>query len=142
MSKSTSAPKKQISEKADVNTDEKEEIFKKIRLVFSEYIPPLTTIIDTESRFELVSKKQVEFQGKKREAMYFGAVMIHSGFVGFYLMHVYINPAVLEKIGTELHKTLKGKSCFHIKKLDKNLLQQIEEAVKNGIDCYKKMKFI
>ena len=42
----------------------------------------------------------------------------------------------------ELKKTLKGKTCFNIKKLDATLLKQVEELLKKGFDMYKKEKFI
>lgn len=80
--------------------------------------------------------------GRKRPEMYFGAAFIQSNYVGLYLMHVYMSKNGLEKLGPELRKTLEGKSCFHIKTLDKNLIKQIEVAVKDDIDCYKKPGFI
>ena len=74
--------------------------------------------------------------------MYFGAAIIQGNYVGLYLMHVYLSADYLKKIANELGRTLKGKSCFHIKKLDDNLIKQIETAVSEGIDCYKKLGFI
>jgi len=40
-------------------------------------------------------------------------------------------------MGPDLRKLLKGKSCFHIKKLDENLVNQIETALKEGLNYYK-----
>jgi hypothetical protein len=57
-------------------------------------------------------------------------------------MHVYISSDYLKKISPDLMKTLKGKSCFHIKALDENLIKQIKTAVKDGMECYKKLNFI
>src|SRR2546423_10945845 len=110
MNRSTSAPKKAVVKKAVIKKDEKPEIFKKLRDIFSAYAPPLSVITDTSTRYELVSNKSVEFMGKKRDNMYFGAVMVQKGFVGFYLMHIYVKPEYVEKLGPELRKLLKGKS--------------------------------
>lgn len=142
MSKTTSAPKKSTSKKSDVKSDSKTEIFKKIRSAMIGYVPPLTIIKDTEKRFELVSNKSVEFMGKKRDNMYFGAVMIQGGFVGFYLMTIYAQTGLVQKLGPDLKKLLKGKSCFHIKKITPELLEQIKDAMETGIECYRKLNFI
>lgn len=80
--------------------------------------------------------------GRKKPEVYFGAAIIQSNYVGLYLMHVYMNAEYLKKISPELVKTLKGKSCFHIKTLDNNLIKQIEAAVKDGMECYRKLNFI
>lgn len=139
MSKTTTAPKKRAQPKT---SDERLEIFQTLRTILSKYAPPLTATSDFEGRYELVSKKPSEFMGRKRPEMYFGSVIIQGNYVGLYLMHVYMSAAHLKKIAPDLLKTLKGKSCFHIKTLDKNLIKQIEAAVKDGIDCYKKLGFI
>lgn len=129
-------------ERAYIPQDDRLEIFKKLKSILSKCSPPLTATSNFEGRYELVSKKPIEFMGRKKPEMYFGATIIQGNYVGLYLMHVYISADYLKKIAPELGKTLKGKSCFHIKKLDDNLIKQIETAVKDGIECYKKLGFI
>lgn len=138
MSKTTSTPKKESAGKAAAKADERLEIFKRLKLILSRYSPPLTAVSDYESRYELVSKKQVMYRGKQVEQVYFGAVIIQSAYVGLYLSAVYDEPANLEKIGKDLRGKLKGKSCFHIKKLDDSLALQVEQAVKAGFEYYKR----
>ncbi len=41
-----------------------------------------------------------------------------------------------------LLKLLKGKACFHIKKDDADLLEQIKDALEAGFDLYKKRGWI
>ncbi len=125
-----------------IKTDERLRIFKALKKILSKYSPPLVAVSDYESRYELVSKKETEYQGRKFKVVYFGAVIIQNHYTGLYLMHVYSNPKMLEKIPPELRKYLKGKCCFHIKTIDDKLIKQIEKTVKDGIDCYKKIKFI
>lgn len=122
--------------------DDRLQIFNKLKSILSKYSPPLTATSNFEGRYELVSKKPIEFMGRKKTEIYFGAAIIQANYVGLYLMHVYVSAEYLKKIAPELGKTLKGKSCFHIKKLDENLIKQIETAVKDGIECYKKLNFI
>lgn len=142
MNKTTSAPKKAASKKADVKTDAKSKIFQEIRSVMVKYIPPLAVLRDTENIFELTATKTVEFMGKKRNGIYFGAVMVKKGFVGFYLMTIYAQPGLVQKLGPDLKKLLKGKSCFHVNKLTQELLQQIKDSIETGIECYRKLGFI
>ena len=122
--------------------DARMEIFQKLRKILSKYSPPLVVISDFDSRYELVSKKEVEFNGRKYDQMYFGATIIQSNYVGLYLMHVYAQPGNVDKISPELRKCLKGKSCFHIQSADDKLMKQVETTVRDGIECYKKLKFM
>jgi hypothetical protein len=48
-----------------------------------------------------------------------------------------MNDIVRRKLGPELLTTLKGKACFHIKKDDPVLFEQIEKALRIGVDAYK-----
>lgn len=139
MSKSTSEPKKRSLPKQQ---DNRLEIFRQLKKILSEYAPPLTAVSDFEGRYELVSKKPVEFMGRKKPEIYFGGAIIQGNYVGLYLMHVYVSPEHLKQIAPDLLKTLKGKSCFHMKTIDNNLIKQIEAAVKDGIGCYRKLGFI
>jgi len=139
MSKLISESKKSSLSKSQ---DQRLEIFKQLKQILSKYSPPLTAVSDFEGRYELVSKKPTEFMGRKRPEMYFGAAIIQSNYVGLYLMHVYMSADYLKKISPDLMKTLKGKSCFHIKTLDDNLIKQIKTAVKDGMECYRKLNFI
>lgn len=94
--------------------------------------------IDIEGKYDLWVEKQVEVLGKKKDDMYFGGLIIQSNYVGLYLMPVYTNPELKDEIAPELLKTLKGKSCFHIKKDDKELMKQVKDALKIGYEWYKK----
>jgi len=37
----------------------------------------------------------------------------------------------------EMLALLKGKSCFHIQRIDATVMAQIEKALKVGFDCYR-----
>jgi hypothetical protein len=122
--------------------DDRLAIFKEIKKMLKKYEPPMTAVSDFESRYELVSKKDVVAFGRKRKEIYFGAAIIQSNYVGFYLMSVYANPELTKKIPAELMATLKGKSCFHIKKLDTTLKQQIAQSLAMFFEFYKKQGWV
>src|SRR4051812_28371995 len=118
MNRSTSTPKKRSQPKKPENL---EGIFMILKAMLARYVPPLTPIYDKPDRYELVSKKPIEFMGVKKEAVCFASTRIQGSFVGLYLMHVYMQPKNLEKLGPRLRKALKGKTCFHIKEIDQEL---------------------
>ncbi len=85
----------------------------------------------------LVSNKPVEIAGKLRKELWFAAAMIQKGYVGFYFMPPASEAEKKEIFKPALWKCLKGKGCFHIKKLDAELAKQVEAALKKGYAVYK-----
>ncbi|MEO5684754.1 MAG: hypothetical protein ABIQ88_19085 [Chitinophagaceae bacterium] len=91
----------------------------------------------TGGQILLVSDKPVTIHGKIRDELWFAAALIQKGYVGFYFMPVYTGPEIKEVFKPELLKCLKGKSCFHIKKQDEEILKQIKESLAIGYRKYK-----
>lgn len=98
--------------------------------------------IDTDTRYELWSEKELVADGRKRNDVYFAGLIIQSKYVGFYYMPVYIEPEMKTFFQQELLKMLKGKSCFHIKKLDGALEIQIAEALEKGYKLYEERDWV
>jgi hypothetical protein len=90
----------------------------------------------------LISEKATVIDGRKREELWFASALVQKGYVGFYYMPVYMNEVVRSQLKPELLKCLKGKACFHIKKNDPLLFDQIGEALEIGYASYKKMGWI
>jgi len=65
------------------------------------------------------------------------SLILQKGYVGFYFMPIYIEPALKNKLSPSLTKLLQGKTCFHVKKLEGDLLRHIESALEEGVKCYK-----
>jgi hypothetical protein len=57
-------------------------------------------------------------------------------------MPIYTDTSLKEIFEPELLNLLKGKSCFHIKKLDEKLKNQIEMVLKKGYELYKEREWI
>src|SRR6478736_1805075 len=85
-----------------------------------------------DGKVALVSKKPVEILGRKKDELWFAGALVQKGYVGFYYMPVYADPSIKKLIKPELLKCLKGKSCFYIKKFDKEVFSQIKEALALG----------
>lgn len=90
----------------------------------------------TYGQINLVSHKPVLINGVKKEEVWFVSLLIQKGYVGFYFMPIYCLPEVKEMVTEPLLKCLKGKSCFHIKKLDDGLKMDIKKAIKIGFDVF------
>ena len=118
------------------------EIYATLKPLLKKYVPPYSALRDDDKGYELTSVKEVVFMGKKRKGVYFTAIKIQKGFVGFYLMTIYANPKLIQQLGPDLKKRLKGKSCFHINSTDKALLSQIKKALADGHRCYKKLGWV
>jgi len=117
-------------------------IFKRLKKILKQYEKPLKPKIDLDSRYDLWSFKDLTIAGRQRKEVWFAGLIIQSSYVGFYFMPVYAAPEMKKFFGPELLKTLKGKSCFHIKKLDGDLENQIKKALKTGYALYKKRGWI
>jgi hypothetical protein len=117
-------------------------IYDAVKPLLEKHVPPFVVIRDDGKRYELSSVKPVEIWGKKRPGVYFAAVMKKKNFVGFYLMTIYAQPGLVQDLGPELKKCLKGKSCFHITKADPVILKQIKKALVDGQRCYKKLGWV
>lgn len=119
------------------------EIFQTIRAVLQPYATlGFNNRINSETNYDLWSDMEVVAFGKKRNEMYFAAVTIRKDYVGFYYMPVYAEPEMKTVFDPALLKLLKGKSCFHIKKLDESLLAHIEDALAEGYRLYKEKGWV
>jgi hypothetical protein len=111
-------------------------IFQQLRPLLARYQPPLVSKHDDPRYFDLWSLKDLVIEGRKRKEVYFAGLIIQKSYVGFYFMPVYSDAEMKDFFQPELLRCLKGKSCFHIKKLDAMLLSQIDTALQAGYALY------
>ncbi|MBN4061752.1 MAG: hypothetical protein COA57_05240 [Flavobacteriales bacterium] len=120
----------------------KEEIFNALKKELSAFSPLLEVTKDLESNYELYGTKSVTVGKKTVDKMYFASAIIQKNFVGFYFFPIYTHRQEFNDTPQELQKCLKGKSCFHIKKNDEQLIQQIRDILKKGKEVYQKAGWI
>lgn len=99
-------------------------------------------------------KKQVHLYGKKEVSIvykgrtspkrqsYICGLIEQKDYIGFYSMPIYSHPQLNKLIDKDFLKLLKGKSCFHVKKVDDLVLKNIKTIIKEGVRIYKKEKWI
>ena len=117
-------------------------LFHQLKKLVEKYEGSLTAKIDDEGRYDLYSIKDVVIEGRKRKEVYFASLIIQKSYVGFYYMPIYSDVELKSVFGEDLLKLLKGKSCFHIKKLDEVLTKQLTEALEIGYSLYKERGWI
>ncbi|WP_285008146.1 hypothetical protein [Pedobacter faecalis] len=119
------------------------EIFQTIRASLQPYATMgFENRVNSEEVYDLWSNKNVVIEDKPRTEVFFASVQIFKSHVGFYFMPVYAEPEIKQVFDPNLLKHLKGKSCFHIKKLDDTLLSQIESALAEGFKLYKEKGWV
>jgi len=92
--------------------------------------------------FYLYGSKEVSLFGKKPQPTYIAGVIQQKNYVSFYFSPIYSHPDFFKNINPDLKKFLKGKSCFNIKKINPQLLEEIEDLLKKGIIKYKEIDWI
>ena len=92
--------------------------------------------------YHLYGNKEVSLFGKKPQPTYVAGVIQQKNYISFYFSPVYSHPDSFKNISPELKKFLKGKSCFNINKITPQLLKEIEDILKDGINNYKEIEWI
>lgn len=119
------------------------EIFQTMRAILQPYENMGFNVrVNSENTFDVWSEKNIVIDGRKRNEIHFCTIKINKGYVGFYFMPYYADEDIRAGFHPELLKLLKGKSCFHVKKLDNALLGQLESALKVGYTLYKKNEWV
>jgi hypothetical protein len=93
-----------------------------------------------KTSFQLTVPKPVTIPGSyggKPVPVQLAAAILQKGYVGFYLMCIYMSDEHKKKLSTNLLKLLKGKTCLHVKKLDDGMRKDIEAALELGTKVYK-----
>jgi hypothetical protein len=124
---------------------DREEIFAALREELERFVPPLearTGGVKDKADYQLWSPKPVERHGRAYDETYFAGAIVQKAYVGFYYMPVYTESQLKQVFAPELLALLKGKSCFHVKRLDADLRAQIRSALDAGFALYRERGWI
>jgi hypothetical protein len=109
------------------------------------YAPPFvarTGGVAGKRDYQLWSERPVEIEGRKRKEVYFAGLIAQKGYVGFYFMPVYTHADQKQLFAPELLALLKGKSCFHVRRLDEALERHVEAALARGFELYRERGWV
>jgi len=147
--KKTAARPKKTQEKADAQAGESlESIFKKLREMLARHAPPFKLCdagVRNKDSVQLVVPKPVAIPGAyggKPVNVQLAAAILQKGYVGFYLMCIYMNEGARNQLSPALLKLLKGKTCFHVNRLDEGLEKDIEAALVLGTKSYQERGWV
>lgn len=122
-------------------TDPKE-IDQILRDIIKKHTGPLQIRKDEQSVLEATGTIPT-MQGKQKvDGFYFASVIPKPKDVRLYFFPIYTDPQNFEHIPPILRKCLKGKSCFHVKKLDKSLQEEITQMIAMGIKIYQEKNLL
>ncbi len=129
--------------------DSLEGVYEELVGIMKRHAAPFRTDIACMSgekkSFQLTVPKPVAVPGAyggKPVDLQMAAAILQKGYVGFYLMCIYMNEAARKKLSPRLLKLLKGKTCFHVKKLDDGLRKDIAAALELGTKVYKERGWV
>ena len=120
-----------------------EGVYVELKKILARHAPPFKLCdvgVRNKLSAQLVVPKPVAIPrayGGKPVNVQMAAVILQKGYVGFYLMCIYVNGKAKKEISPALLRLLKGKSCFHLKKLDDGLKKDIEAALVTGTKAYR-----
>lgn len=99
--------------------------------------PPLQVRKDGDAGMEVAGTIPA-MQGKQKvDGFYFASIVPKPKDIRFYFFPIYTHSEAFS-LSDELKKALKGKSCFHIKKLSPDMESEIAKMVQEAAKLYKK----
>mgnify|MGYP003333194646 FL=1 len=124
--------------------EERNEILSIIKSVLEKFSPPMVITKNGEKGIELIGNKAVPYGSKKIivPGMYFCSAVARKNMVSFYFFPIYMaNKEFIDLIPT-MKKTLKGKTCFNIKKIEQIDKKELFALVKKGVSVWKKLGYM
>lgn len=105
---------------------------------FESLTPQLRFRKKESESLELCGNKEI-MQGKQKvDGYYFASAMLKPKDCRLYFLPIYTHVDAFEHVSPSVRKMLKGKSCFHLKKLTPEMQSEISEMLKTGLALYQK----
>ncbi|WP_379090413.1 hypothetical protein [Pedobacter sp. UC225_65] len=94
------------------------EIFQTIRASLQPYTANgFTAKVNSETNYELWSEKNVDIEGREKDAVFFASVRILKGHVGFYFMPAYVEEEDQSDFSSRSAEIVKGQIVFSHQKI-------------------------
>ena len=104
--------------------------------ILLEFSGPLRVSVDKPTNFEVNGTIEA-MQGKQKvQGIYFASVVPKAKDVRLYFFPAYTHAAAFENLSETLAGFKKGKSCFHVKYVNDELLAEIKAMVGTGVKAY------
>lgn len=128
-----------ILHKISIMTKDINEMWLILKSLLKNHENVFNIVSDSEEKFEVIGTKAV-MQGKQKvEGHYFATLIPKPKDLRFYFFPAYTHADEIKVLMNEtLTKFLKGKSCFHIKKVDDAVIENLKVIIDRGVDLYQK----
>src|SRR5688572_3320896 len=117
-------------------------VFERLKSILQPYEAALHLDNSSAEGYALSTHPFPESLKMPQNPLFFAGVTSRKSYVSFYLMPVYIQPALLEGISPELKKRMQGKSCFNFKVVDDALFEELARITEQGFLSYKQAGFV
>ena len=124
--------------------EEREEIFSRLKTALENHAPPMVVRTGKPGTIELIGNKPVPYGSKKTviPGMYFSSAVARKDMVSFYFFPIYYQHEEFMKLIPVMSKTLKGKTCFNIKKPEQLDVKELNALLKKGVAVWKKLGYL
>ncbi|MDP8994986.1 MAG: DUF1801 domain-containing protein [Pseudomonadota bacterium] len=110
--------------------DDFRQLFERIRAIFRRHEPKGVVLYDEPERYYLGTR---EVRAKDGYRTWLCGVEVKKNYVSAHLIPVYAHPELLDGASEALRKRMQGKSCFNFKKMDEELVAELEALVDRGV---------
>jgi len=126
-----------------ITEKDKTEIAAKLTAALEKCVPPMVVMRKSAAGMELMGNKSVPYGYSKKivPGMYFSSFVVRNSMVSFYFFPMYMADGFKELI-PEMIKTLKGKTCFNIKKPEQVNGKELDALLKKGVAAWKKQGYL
>jgi len=111
--------------------DDFERLFERFKGVLAPYAARMHVSADDPRMFGV----DMAPEGERDPSTWFAGTRLGKRYVSYYLMPIYVRPALLDGISPELRRRMQGKSCFNLTKVDETLLAEIEALTRSGYEA-------
>jgi hypothetical protein len=115
--------------------DDFQVVFERLKTILEPYAPHLLLRADTADNYSL----DTPYVEKFKKEVFFGAAQIKKNYVSFHLMPVYAFPDLLVGTSEALRKRMQGKSCFNFTTIDEELMTELEDLTRRGIERFEQL---
>jgi len=104
-------------------------LFRSLKNLLVSVMEGMEVAVDEPCLFQ-VNTGQLDHKGRP---VLFAMVKTGKKEVSFHLMPLYCHPELVETLSPELKKKMRGKTCFHFRKLNKELSDDLEKLVQHSL---------
>lgn len=107
-----------------------EPVYQRLRGILEPYAKRMYVSADAEGIYGVDMAPESE----RNPTTWFAGVRVGKRYVSYYLMPIYVEPALLDGISPELRRRMQGKSCFNFRSVDDALIDELDSLTRRGYE--------